>query len=267
MDHTPRSEAGQAPVQAYRLTLAHLLAWMLLTALLMAVYRESFKLVDIDRADHPLVARTNKLLWIDAAAQVAFAPFEALGLSGLALLAFRRGKSFPVHPGHFLLIILGSFVLSRLLADFGWRRLILPRFDDPDTFDRWINVVMAIIDACDGFPFAVAGAVIAIVLIRHDFPIVWRIPLALGLISMLGMSAVELMSILGYMFFPVSTWTEALAWWTGFAAALALFAAVLADLLGRKSRDLLHYAGMVAILAQGAHALVSPITLRVIFPG
>ena len=267
MDYTPLSESGQTPDQAYRFTLAHLLAWMLLTALLMAVYRESFKLVDIDRADHPLVARTNKLLWIDAAAQVTFAPFEALGLCGLALLAFRRGKSFPIHPGHFLLVVLGSFVLSRLLADFGWRRLILPWFDDPDTFDRWINVVMAIIDVCDGFPFAVTGTVIAIVLIRHNLPIVWRIPLALGLLTMLGMSAVEVMSIFGYEFFPICMWTGVIAWWTGFAAALALFAATCIDVLSRKSRDLLHYAGLLAVLAHGAHSLIPPMALRLIVPG
>jgi hypothetical protein len=104
-----------------RLTLAHLLLWLTLTSILMAIQRFPAKnpFDDDPAAAAEYAARQRMAVMVS----FAVAPAYGAALSGTVVAlgrAFTRRAGFPSQPGHWLLLILAATCLSvasRLIAD------------------------------------------------------------------------------------------------------------------------------------------------------
>jgi hypothetical protein len=111
-----------------RLSIAHLLVWTALSAVLLGVDRATSQLPHVEPSSF------GRLI------SFIYAPLFGAGVSALLLTAWRLatdGPRFPAQPGHWLLVIsgvqsllhLGTFLIQAVVqAGFGWELLLAGRF-------------------------------------------------------------------------------------------------------------------------------------------
>jgi hypothetical protein len=253
--------------KSHRLTIRHLLLLIFATAVLLAIHRSDIEL-PVSINDQSPLALKLKLIWkIKGIGDLIAIPFQGLAIvAGFGTVARRiDGRSrLSDHPGQWLLVSLGTYVLFVEVLGLMWHRGIVPWFNDPAISPADFSVLLGWMYSLEFVQLSgvVVPLCMAIYFVRQ--PLRWRIVFVAALVAMLLLVWVKLLEWQGFQFFPSTQWLEIAAWVSMFAATLTMVVAVIRDWMVGSSRDLLHYAGIICALAAAAHALVGPIALRVV---
>ena len=216
---------AKQPLPGMRLSISHVMLWTATTAVLFGLLRPTFQMdfsIDGPGAD----GRAFKILLFKTVLAV-FAPIEGAALAGFLLAVWRLvrpGPSFPAQPGHWLLIIVGGWVLV-FIASLILGKMRLVYSDSPALklthFLRW------------SVPIALCSLA-ATWIYRHKF-YAWLLPIVGVAIPLIGyfdlavvMSAVE--------FKIISAITSA-----------AFVGAIIADIVQHSGHDFFHWTGVVVM--------------------
>lgn len=202
-----------------RLSIAHLLVWTALSAVLLGVDRATSHLPHIQPSSF-----TRLMSFI-------YAPLFGAGVAGLVLMAWRLvtdGPRFPAQPGHWLLVIGGVQSLMHLSLftfqaivqlGFSWELFLAGRFVEELT----------------------CGTLLALAI--RDSRRIWRITFVIGLI---GYALQLLLTIITLLWLePALLRVELLMHWIVFASCVI---AAIDDCTQRDWRDYLHWTGLVVRL-------------------
>jgi hypothetical protein len=237
-------EKSAAQPGEHRLAIIHLLGWMAGVAVVLSLYRTA---LETGWLDVPTAGREELRWW-----QTAYGLVYGTAISGMGLLIYRRlrgNRSFPAHPGHWLLMLGGlafatdaiAFVLAKGLdaawtARIGW---------SPGLYyvQQWL-----------AWGTALAVAIVVLARLRTD----WNWWLLAGLIA--ALIAVNFLThtlVMGQALAQAvgssvisGAWPHYLIHWArivGTAICLAVLPVVLAG--DRRPRDWLHWVGVVALVA------------------
>ena len=245
MSHAPAVLGTQAADAAAgnRLRIAHFLLWLAATAIILTAFRPALigsTLQAPVRQGDDQEARFAQFGGLLAISTIA--PIWGAGLAGVLLAGWRRlsgGAPFPRHPGHWLLLVIGTGVLSLLPVP------LLVRLGEAAGREHTSSLA-----ACAAFLLPLATLVVAIRRLRGIAP--WQVlflALAISLGAMLlGLAWDAAARLRGENEFMLML--MGFAWSIVFAVALMATSA--ADLCQQRRYDALHWIG-ISLLP--AHAM------------
>lgn len=254
---TQTSQVSTSPLPALmhrnRLSIAHLLLWTAATGVVLAYLQthkppppEEMHFASVlswpgttpEAELKKLQERYSRLFRTQHAVALAVSPVYGAALVGVALALWRlatRRFGFPVQPGHWLLMIIGSLALLVAAHPFVQQLPLSP----------------------DGADFVLATAMTGVVIVATVVarePLHWRCPLAL---SAGGLGIIDVAYVIG--FFSSSIEPPLIFPLGPFAIAgvpfVALYCTVL-DVAEHRRYDVLHWVGVATLFGVTAHFLL-----------
>lgn len=265
-----RSRVSPQQYPRLRIRVSHWLSWVTVTAVLLALHRSNMVEEEWAVPRDPAMAARSRWIWsVNRVANLSITPIHALAICGLGLAAWQRvrsSKSFPRQPGHWLLVNLGAFVLSREVSRIILQQLIFPRYDDRSLpqaafetlFSIWMPIMQSMPLLC-----GIAAAIVAAC--QMSGQLLWRTVFLLAATSATCFVAVELLEGRGFMFFAITWWTGCFARALAAAATIAVLIAVARELWQRIPRDLMHFVGVIVAVLAMIHGIVWDFTLWLAF--
>jgi hypothetical protein len=248
----PSTAKTAAPIPVNRLTLAHLLLWITMTAWVLSFFQPQ-RAVRLEAAAAPDAGPTqvepiplfSVPRWVEIASMLALGPASGAGAAGVALCLWRiaaRRFGFPTQPGHWLLLLIGGdWILVQVLD-------VATRLGPIGRQSGDLHLLGA----------EILGAALMTAAVCHpQFPARWRIAFGLAACgSILGAAMMVVYLIAGAVGKPPdSLESVALPIFTGlmFVALLALLGSVgtalvagIVDCFHPEGFDLFHWAGILA---------------------
>lgn len=236
------SEATPAtmPTAANRLTIAHLMLWTAMTAIVLGFIRHIAPHYTPTSAATPQFALN---LWLQYLLLFAVSPAYGAALAGLQLAIWRlltRRFGFPSQPGHWLLLVLAIIPIYVVAT---W--LLLPSFDD-----------VSLVFVCIGLVVATLLSLAAAMRIRRP---TWWLPtfaLAAGGLGGIALSVATWIAM-GFETPPVAAFPAVLGALAVAGSIMAGLAAGILDLTAPERYDVFHWTGVATLAAFAAYPLLA----------
>ena len=234
-----------------RLSIAHLMLWTLGTAIVLAFSRAQIAMLEPARTSIDNFVEADALGTVQKVTAIAVSPFTGLAVALLIAVAWRlvrRGPLLLVQPGHWLLLIAGVTFLKNVavqLAGYGVMRALM--------VDERIELMLSFRSIVDAMGSAAIAALYLIAWERTAQPPRWRVYFLAG-------SAVFWLVAIGTLLILATNFVE-----QGQSALMVTIAvlgvplvivflvsfpwAVGRDIWNKQRRDMLHWAGVIVVVA------------------
>jgi hypothetical protein len=255
---SPSDSQGRS--STVRITLAHWIWWLTVTAALLAIHRNDMLMLveSSPELDSPRAARSRLISSINRAANFAAVPFFAIAIVACGSACLWRAKSiqgFPALPGHWLLVCIGAYELTHETSDLIWHYVVVPQWEDvndlpPEAYEPlWLWM-----EALDATRFIAGTATAALSIALSAAAFRWRLAFWFAATMALAFLAINVLNAGGLQFFAITVWTEFTAKSMVLVTALAVGVNAILDVVSASKRDLLHWLGIIVAFASSLHS-------------